>query len=105
MRRALQEAARKVRPDNVIRQEAVGGHLLALRGWAKISEALPAPAPDPVEPAEAVYTATWRFVDLLLFAAVRGEDPACALNQRIWEGLFSKLSLPATAVLCEIRRA
>jgi hypothetical protein len=105
LRRALEEAARKVRPDNVIRQEAVGGHLLGLLGWAKIAEALPAPAPDPEEPAEAVYAATWRFVDLLLFAAQRGEDPACALNQRIWEGLLSKLALPATAVFCEIRRA
>jgi hypothetical protein len=105
MRRAVEETARKVRPDNVIRQEAVGGHLLGPLGWAKIAEELPVAAPDPEEPAEAVYAATWRFVDLLLFAALRGKDSACALNQRIWEGLLSKLALPATAVFCEIRRA
>jgi hypothetical protein len=76
VRRAVEEAARMVRSENVIRQEAVGGHLLGLRGWAKISAALPAAAAKPDDPGEAAYAAVWRLVDALLFTVLRADDAA-----------------------------
>jgi hypothetical protein len=105
----VDDAARDVLRDGVLsmdwrssfREETVGAHLIALRGWAQIADHLPpAPSTDMNTPRWA-----WRIVDELLFALLRGANPAEHELTALWTGLIDLWAPAAVDVLTHVRAA
>lgn len=97
---ALADAARLVRDDYMIRQEAVAAHLHALRGWAKVADSLPAAQATTHDP----YADAWRSIDQLifnLFRSITSDDR----SEKIWNRLLSDLATPTVVILCETHQA
>lgn len=97
--RALAQHAGAVPDDTFDRQHAVASHLYALRGWARVSDALP-PSAERSRP----LPIAWRLVDELLLLMFRNTT-GTALTEAIWRQLISELPAAAAMVLHDIYRA
>ncbi|MGB6763755.1 hypothetical protein [Mycobacterium sp.] len=73
-RKVITNVVRIVQEDNMVREEAVAGHLHALRAWARICDTLPEAAPTPKNQHEALLMVAWRCVDELLLDLFRDTD-------------------------------
>lgn len=87
--------------DSPSRQETVGAHLIALRGWAAIAEDLP-PA---VETDGNITRRAWRIIDELLFALLQGSDPAGSKLSALWAELLDLCAPAAADVLAHLKAA
>ena len=96
--RALAQHASMVPDDTFARQEVVASHLHALRGWARISDALPF-ADQRTEPLHFA----WRLFDELLLLLFR-DTAGTPLTVTIWRQLSTELPAAAVTVLHDIYR-
>jgi len=81
------------------RQETVGAHLIALRGWAALADELP-PAPDTTGD---IAQRAWRIVDELLFALFRRADAEDTEMLAFWEELLNHCAPAAVDVIAHLR--
>ena len=98
---ALRNGVLNMNCDNPNRQETVGAHLIALRGWAAIAEDLP-PAADT---GGNIARRAWRITDELLFAVLRGSDPASNRLSALWAELLDLCAPAAADVLAHLKAA
>lgn len=98
---ALRNAVLSMDWDSPFRQETVGAHLIALRGWAAIADDLP-PAAGPDGD---IARRAWRITDELLFALLRGSDPASGKLSALWAELLDLCAPAAADVLAHLKAA
>ena len=87
--------------DSPFQQETVGAHLIALRGWAAIADNLPPAANTD----ENIAQRAWRIIDELLFALLRGTDPASGKLSALWTELLDLCAPAAVDVLAHLKSA
>ncbi|MFE3257055.1 hypothetical protein [Nocardia sp. NPDC059229] len=100
-RAVLQEAVLTMDWDSVFEDETVGAHLIAVRGWAALAQELPAAADTP----QAYGHQTWRIVDELLFALVRGTDPTHPRLLALWDELLAHCASTTADVWSHLKDA
>jgi hypothetical protein len=98
---ALRNAILNMDWDSPFRQETVGAHLIALRGWAAIAEDLPPAA----ETDGNITRRAWRTIDELLFALLQGNDPAGSKLSALWAELLDLCAPAAADVLAHLKAA
>jgi hypothetical protein len=98
---ALRNAILNMDWDSPSRQETVGAHLIALRGWAAIAEDLPPAA----ETDGNITRRAWRIIDELLFALLQGSDPAGSKLSALWAELLDLCAPAAADVLAHLKAA
>jgi hypothetical protein len=87
--------------DSPFREETVGAHLIALRGWAAITDNLPPAANTDGNIAQRA----WRIIDELLFVLLRGTDPASGHLSALWAELLDLCAPVAVDVLAHLKSA
>lgn len=98
-RQVLRDAVLFLDWSHPFRQEVVCAHLIALHGWARLADRLPAAPPtDAQSPKRA-----WRIVDELLFAAIVGSNPNTAELTALWTELRGPLAAAAADVLAHLQ--
>lgn len=100
-RSVLRHAATTIDCDYPMVQEAVGAHLTALRGWAALSDELPAAG----NVGDALEQRAWRIVDELLFAAVRGAEPTSSELLALWTELLGACAPAAADAITQVKAA
>jgi hypothetical protein len=98
---ALRNAVLSMHWDSPFRQETVGAHLIALRGWAAIAGTLPPSAETDGD----IARRAWRIIDELLFAVLRGSDPADGKLSALWAELLDLCAPAAADVLAHLKAA
>ncbi|WP_433530969.1 NERD domain-containing protein [Micromonospora sp. CA-263727] len=100
-RAALRDAIGRLDWDNPFRDEAIRAHLIAIYGWAKLTDRLPPPPADDTDPV----TRTWRIVDELLFEAFRGTDKNAEALAMLWSELLGPYAANAVDAVAHVRSA
>lgn len=98
---ALRQAVLTVDWDNLLQDEAVGAHLIALRGWATIADELPTPPHSD----QSIANRAWRAIDEILFALLRNADPMSVELSAHWGELHGPCAPAAVDVLAHLRAA
>jgi hypothetical protein len=98
---ALRNAVLSMHWDSPFRQETVGAHLIAIRGWAAITDNLPPSAETDGD----IARRAWRIIDELLFAVLRGSDPADSKLSALWAELLDLCAPAAADVLAHLKAA
>ncbi|MEV4516561.1 NERD domain-containing protein [Dactylosporangium sp. NPDC049525] len=98
-REVLRDAVLYLDWSHPFRQEVVCAHLIALHGWARLANRLPAAPPtDDQSPKRA-----WRIVDELLFAAIVGSNNYTVELTALWTELRGPLAAAAVDVLAHLQ--
>ena len=97
----LRNAVLSVDWNSPFREETVGAHLIALRGWAAIADNLPPAANTDGNIAQRA----WRIIDELLFAVLRGTDAASGKLSALWAELLGPCAPMAIDVLAHLKSA
>jgi hypothetical protein len=100
-RTVLRDAVLAMDWRSPFREETVGAHLIALRGWAVITDKLP---PFPTKGVTNARRA-WRVTDELLFALLRGTNPADDDLAALWAELLDVCAPAAVDVLAHLKSA
>lgn len=95
----LRKAVLSMDWDSPFREETVSAHLIALSGWAEIADTLPPAANTDGNTAQRA----WRIIDELLFALLRGTDPASGKLSALWAELLDMYAPAAVDVLAHLR--
>jgi len=97
-RTVLRDAALALDWGNPFREEAVGAHIIALRGWAQLAEELPPPGTDTT-----IARRAWRLVDELLFALLKQTSPTAEQLVGVWRQLLDECAPAAVDVLVHLK--
>jgi hypothetical protein len=100
-RALVRAAATRIDPGEMMVQEAVQAHLVAMHGWGRIADALPLPEPSD----GGIGARAWRLVDELLFGLLRDQPLPAAAVDGIWTELLDLCAPAAVDVLYHLRTA
>jgi hypothetical protein len=100
-RGVLRDAILKTDWENSFRDEAIRAHLIAIYGWAQLTDRLPPVSRSGMDTVEQ----SWRIVDQLLFTAFRGIETSSVAVEAWWAELLGPYASTAADAVAQVRSA